>query len=105
MKNNDDHFNVLRKINSNPKISQRELADNLNLSLGKINYCLKELKKKGLVKIKNFRESKKKTNYMYILTPKGISEKTRITINFMKRKMAEYEELKKEIDEKKDADN
>ena len=101
MKNKDDHFNVLRKINSNPNISQRELASNLNLSLGKINYCLKELKKKGLVKIKNFKKSKKKTNYIYILTPKGISEKTRITINFMKRKMQEYEELKKEISEKK----
>jgi len=101
MKNKDDHFNVLRKINSNPNISQRELASNLNLSLGKINYCLKELKKKGLVKIKNFKKSEKKTNYIYILTPKGISEKTRITINFMKRKMQEYEELKKEISEKK----
>ena len=101
MKNKDDHFNVLRKINSNPNISQRELASNLNLSLGKINYCLKELKKKGLVKIKNFKKSEKKTNYIYILTPKGISEKTRITINFMKRKMKEYEELKKEISGKK----
>ena len=99
MKNKDDHFNVLRKINSNPNISQRELASNLNLSLGKINYCLKELKKKGLVKIKNFKKSEKKTNYIYILTPKEISEKTRITINFMKRKMKEYEELKKEMDD------
>ena len=71
MKNNDDHFNVLRKINSNPKISQRELADNLNLSLGKINYCLKELKKKGLVKIKNFRESKKKNKLHVYLNTKG----------------------------------
>ena len=101
MKNKDDHFNVLRKINSNPNISQRELASNLNLSLGKINYCLKELKKKGLVKIKNFKKSEKKTNYIYILTPKGISEKTRITINFMKRKMKEYDELKKELEGKK----
>ena len=101
MKNNQDHFNLLRKIKSNPNISQRELADNLNLSLGKINYSLKQLKKRGLVKVKNFKKSKNKIRYMYFLTPKGISEKTKITINFMKQKMTEYEELKKEINNEK----
>ena len=101
MKNDQDHFNLLRKIKSNPNISQRELADNLNLSLGKINYSLKQLKKRGLVKVKNFKKSKNKIRYMYFLTPKGISEKTKITINFMKQKMTEYEELKKEINNEK----
>ena len=95
MKNDLDQFNVLRKINSNPNVSQRDLANELNLSLGKINYCLKALKSKGLVKIQNFNKSKNKMGYAYILTPRGISEKTKITINFMKRKMEEYEELKK----------
>lgn len=101
MKNDQDQFNLLRKIKSNPNISQRELADNLNLSLGKINYSLKQLKKRGLVKVKNFKKSKNKIRYMYFLTPKGISEKTKITINFMKQKMTEYEELKKEINNEK----
>ena len=101
MKNDPDQFNVLRKINSNPNVSQRDLANELNLSLGKINYCLKALKSKGLVKIQNFNKSKNKMGYAYILTPRGISEKTKITINFMKRKMDEYEELKKEINQKK----
>ena len=101
MKNDQDQFNVLRKINSNPNVSQRDLANELNLSLGKINYCLKALKNKGLVKIQNFKKSKNKMGYAYILTPRGISEKTKITISFMKKKMKEYEELKKEINQKK----
>ena len=101
MKDDQDQFNLLRKINSNPNLSQRELANELNLSLGKINYCLRALKNKGLVKITNFSKSKNKFRYAYILTPKGISEKTKITINFMKRKMTEYEELKKEIKKNK----
>ena len=75
MKNDLDQFNVLRKINSNPNVSQRDLANELNLSLGKINYCLKALKSKGLVKIQNFNKSKNKMGYAYILTPRGISEK------------------------------
>ncbi len=100
MKNDQDQFNVLRKINSNPNVSQRDLANELNLSLGKINYCLKALKNKGLVKIENFKKNKNKMDYAYILTPRGISEKTKITISFMKKKMKEYEELKKEINQK-----
>jgi len=99
MQNNPDKFNVLRKVNSNPNISQRELAFQLNLSLGKVNYCLRSLKSKGLVKIKNFKKSENKLKYAYILTPKGIAEKTKITINFMKKKMKEYDELKSEIEE------
>jgi len=75
------------------------LADELGFSLGKLNYCLKALKQKGLVKIKNFKKNPKKINYVYILTPKGITEKSKLTFNFMKLKMKEYEELKKEINE------
>ncbi len=97
MEKDPDKFNVLRKVNSNPNISQRELANQLNLSLGKVNYCLKSLKNKGLVKIKNFKRSENKLRYAYILTPKGITEKTKITMNFMKKKMQEYDELKSEI--------
>ena len=99
MEKDPDKFNVLRKVNSNPNISQRELANQLNLSLGKVNYCLKSLKNKGLVKIKNFKKSENKLRYAYILTPKGIAEKTKITMNFMKKKMQEYDELKSEIKE------
>ena len=97
-KNNQDHFDVLRKIQKNPNSSQRKLAEELGFSLGKLNYCLKELKNKGLIKIKNFEKNPNKINYIYILTPRGISEKARLTMNFMRRKMKEYEELKKEIE-------
>ena len=101
MKNDQDHFNVLRNIKKNPNSSQRELADELGFSLGKLNYCLKALKQKGLVKIKNFKKNPKKINYVYILTPKGITEKSKLTFNFMKLKMKEYEELSKEVDSHK----
>ena len=95
MKNNpfnNDHFSVLRVVKKNPESSQRELARELGFSLGKLNYCLKALKEKGLVKIKNFGKNSNKLNYFYVLTPKGITIKTTLTINFMKRKMREYEE-------------
>ena len=97
MKDNQDYLNLLRKIKSKPQSSQRELAEELGFSLGKLNYCLYALKNKGLIKINNFRKNPNKINYIYVLTPKGIAEKTKLTINFMKRKMKEYEELKKEI--------
>ena len=106
MTDNQDHFNVLRKINSKPKATQRELADELGFSLGKLNYCLRALKTKGLIKIKNFEKNPNKLNYIYVLTPKGISTKTKLTINFMKRKMNEYDQLRKELKNfKKDVDN
>jgi len=98
MKDEQDHFNVLRKIQKKPNSTQRELAEELGFSLGKLNYCLQALQSKGLVKIKNFKKNPNKVNYFYILTPKGISEKTKLTINFMKRKMKEYDELKNELD-------
>ena len=99
-KNNQDYFEVLRKIEKKPESSQRDLAEDLGFSLGKLNYCLKALKEKGFIKIKNFAKNKNKFNYAYVLTPKGLGEKTKLTINFMKRKMDEYEELKKEFDKK-----
>ncbi len=99
MENNQDHFEILRKINKKSQYSQRELAQELGFSLGKLNYCLKELQKKGLIKIKNFKKNPNKINYLYFLTPKGLSQKTKLTINFMKRKMKEYDELKKEMEE------
>lgn len=93
----NDKFNILRAIGNKPGKSQRELSKDLDLSLGKINYCIKALREKGLIKIVNFSKNPQKLNYIYLLTPKGISNKTRLTINFMKRKMREYEELKKEL--------
>ena len=97
MEDNLDQFELMRKIKNNPESSQRKMAEELGFSLGKLNYCLKELKQKGFVKIKNFRKNPKKLNYMYILTPKGIALKTKLTINFMKRKMKEYDQLKSEL--------
>lgn len=96
----EDHFELLRTIQKRPQSSQRELAEELGFSLGKLNYCLKALQKKGLVKLQNFKKNPKKMNYFYVLTPEGISEKTKLTINFMKRMMNEYDELKKELNGK-----
>lgn len=98
---NNDEFDILRKISKEPNANQRDLAKKLGLSLGKINYCIRALKKKGLIKINNFKKNKRKFNYLYMLTPKGVSEKTRITINFMKQKMKEYDELQSELKENK----
>ena len=101
MKNNQDHFQVLRKIQNKPKSSQRVLAKELGFSLGKLNYCLRSLRKKGLVKIQNFQKQSNKINYLkYVITPAGIAERTQLTITFMKKKMKEYEELKKELERK-----
>ncbi len=98
MRNDQDHFEVLRKVQKTPDTSQRELAEKLGFSLGKLNYCLKELQRKGLVKLKNFQKKDNKIHYLrYVITPKGISARTKLTINFMKRKMKEYDELKREL--------
>ena len=96
-RDNQDYFDVMRKIQKRSKTSQRDLAQQLGFSLGKLNYCVKALQQKGLIKIKNFEKNPNKLNYIYVLTPKGIAEKTKLTINFMKRKMKEYEELKEEL--------
>tara|TARA_A100001011_G_C14174899_1_gene784187 strand:- start:300 stop:614 length:315 start_codon:yes stop_codon:yes gene_type:complete len=97
MKNTEEYLDILRKIYTKPDISQRKLAQELNFSLGKLNYCLKALRNKGLIKIKNFERNPKKFKYIYILTPKGIKKKTVLTINFIKVKMKEYEKLKIEL--------
>ena len=104
MKNNkikQEDLEILRKINTKPNSTQRELANELGFSLGKLNYCLKALHKKGLVKVENFKKNPEKIKYLYILTPKGVAAKAKLSINFMKRKMKEYEELKKEINNSK----
>ena len=94
----ENNLDILRKIGDSKKLTQRELANELGFSLGKLNYCLNELKKKGLIKFNNFKNNKNKINYMYILTPKGVSKKTKLLISFMQRKMREYDEFKKELD-------
>ena len=97
LKYNEDHFDILRKISKKPRSSQRELAEGLGISLGKLNYCLKNLRSKGLIKIENFKKNPNKINYLNVLTPHGISSKTKMTLNFMKRKLKEYDELKLEM--------
>ena len=97
----EDNFKVLRRLHKNPNLSQRDLAIQLGFSLGKLNYCLQALKEKGLVKIENFKKKQNKINVIqYVLTPKGIAERTQLTINFMKRKMKEYDELRKELNKR-----
>ena len=104
MKFNEDHLNLLRKLTNDSSLTQRKLAAEMGFSLGKLNYCLKELKKKGLVKIKNFQNKKNKISHLkYILTTKGVSFRTKLTINFMKKKIQEYDQLKKELDENVDS--
>ena len=96
---NQQEFNLLRKIHKKPNArSKRTCFRVKRKNLGKLNYVLKELKKKGLVKINNFKNNPNKSGYLYLLTPKGISEKTKVTIKFMQRKMHEYEELKNELE-------
>ena len=97
MDERQDHYDLLRKIKERPVSTQRELASELGFSLGKLNYCLKSLKKKGHIKLKNFQNNKNKINYAYILTPRGLAIKTKLTVNFMKRKMKEYDELSREL--------
>ena len=92
------HYHVLRIIEKNPRITQRELASELGVSLGKANYCLKSLIEQGWVKANNFKNSKNKLAYAYPLTPNGIEQKARITVRFLRRKVKEYGELKDEID-------
>lgn len=94
----DIHVKVLRILEEKPDISQRDLANELGISLGKVNYCLKALIDKGWVKARNFKNSNNKWAYAYLLTPSGVEQKARITANFLKRKLAEYEALKQEIE-------
>jgi EPS-associated MarR family transcriptional regulator len=95
----DTHFRVLRLLQENPEMSQRELAAAVGVSVGGIHYVLNALIDKGLVKLGNFTAAEDKRRYAYVLTPKGIKEKSLITGRFLKRKLAEYEALKQEIEE------
>ena len=97
MNNQDIRLDLLRRLESNPQYTQRELSREMGVSLGKVNYCMKKLTEKGLIKLTNFSRSSNKMGYAYLLTPSGIEEKTRLTFSFLKRKTAEYEVLKKEI--------
>ena len=94
----DTYFRVMRILQEDPDLTQRELAQKLGVSVGALNYCLKALMDKGLVKMQNFNQSKNKFGYIYILTPKGMTEKAALTDQFLKRKKSEYKALKAEID-------
>ena len=94
----ETHLKVLREIEGNPEITQRELARELGVSLGKVNYCLKALIQKGWVKANNFKNNNNKSAYAYLLTPKGIERKTKITASYLRNKIDEYETLRKEIE-------
>ena len=100
-KTQETHLKVLRHLENNPNVTQRELATELGISLGKTNYCLKALINKGMIKAKNFKNSANKRAYLYILTPKGIEAKARISVRFLQRKVEEYEALKIEIEQLK----
>ena len=94
----DTYFRVMRLLQDNPDLTQRELAQKLGVSVGGLNYCLKALMEKGLVKMQNFQQSKNKCGYVYVLTPRGMAEKAALTNRFLKRKMEEYEALKSELE-------
>ena len=94
----DVRFRILRLLQDNPHLTQRELAEALGISLGKANFCVKALLDKGLIKLHNFKASRNKLAYSYLLTPAGVTEKAALTARFLGRKMAEYEQLKAEIE-------
>ena len=91
------HYRLLNLLADEPQLRQLDMAKKMGISVGKVNYCLSELAKKGLIKVKRFKSAKNKLPYSYMLTPWGIEEKGRITVGFLKRKLAEYEEIKRQI--------
>ena len=95
------HFQILRLLHEDPSLTQRELGERVGISLGAVNYCLKALMDRGLVKVENFRRSANKLGYAYFLTPAGIAEKSKLTGRFLIQKLSEYEALKREIDQLK----
>ena len=97
MLSDEYRYKILKRLEADPEISQRELAGELGISLGRVNFCVQALIEKGLIKAKNFRNSKNKKGYAYLLTPKGIEDKAKITVEFLKIKIAEHEALTKEI--------
>ena len=102
MNQKDIRLDLLSKIELNPEYTQRELSKEMDVSLGKVNYCIKKLTEKGLIKITSFKQNPNKVGYFYILTPRGIEEKARLTFSFLKRKIKEYEILKDEINKLKE---
>ena len=102
MNTNDDHeirYSLFKLLGDDPNLTQRQMAEKMGISLGKFNYCLKELVTKGFVKINRFKSSQNKAAYMYLLTPRGLEEKTKITVRFLKRKIREFDEIKMQIKE------
>ena len=97
MNKQDIRLDLLRKLESNPEYTQRELSQEMGVSLGKVNYCMKRLTEKGLIKLTNFTHNPNKIGYAYLLTPSGVEEKARLTFSFLKRKIKEYKVLKDEI--------
>ena len=98
MSNKQSQYQILKSLEQDSNYTQRQLSKDLDLSLGKVNYCLKSIIEKGFVKIDNFKNSKNKSQYSYLLTPKGVEEKARLTMDFIKIKTREYEQLKDEIE-------
>ena len=94
---NYEFYNILKILEKKPDTNQRDIAKISNLSLGKIHYILKELKNKGIIKVKNFKKNKNKINYIYLITPKGLEHKTKLAYFFLKKISKEYDELKKDI--------
>ena len=103
MPNQQNKYQLLKSLEQDANLTQRQLSKELGISLGKVNYCLQSLIQKGFIKINNFKNSKHKIQYSYILTPTGIEEKTKLTIRFLKVRAKEYEELKKEVDKLNEA--
>ena len=99
MLDDNTRYRLLKLLQANPEMSQRQLAAELEVSVGKVNFCLRALLDKGLLKVRNFRDNKNKLAYAYYLTPKGAKEKVRATSGFLRRKLAEYEELERQIEE------
>tara|TARA_B100000900_G_C19956778_1_gene464005 strand:+ start:51 stop:362 length:312 start_codon:yes stop_codon:yes gene_type:complete len=100
-KNNKyESYNILKLLEKNPNTNQRDLAKSLNLSLGKIHYIIKELKKKGIIKVENFKQNENKINYLYLITPKGLKHKTKLAYFFFKKISKEYDELVNELKKK-----
>ena len=93
------HYRLLKVLSQDPQLGQRDMAKRMGISLGKVNYCISELAAKGWIKITRFRSAKNKIPYTYLLTPKGLEEKGKLTLRFLKRKLSEYEEIKKQIRE------
>ena len=106
MSKKQDKFQILKSLEQDSHLTQRQLSNNLGVSLGKVNYCVKSLIEKGFIKVNNFRNSKNKIQYSYLLTPKGIEEKAKLTLDFIRIKTQEYDTLKQEIESlKREAKN